>query len=112
MKKSMTRRTFAKTTALATAGIFIGCSVKNRYDVIIKNGMILDGFGTPGMKKDLGIIGDTISVLDNLGEATADLIIDARDLVVAPGFIDIHTHTDIELIVDARGVSKVFQGVC
>ncbi len=111
MKKSMTRRTFAKTTALATAGIFVGCSVKNRYDVIIKNGMILDGFGTPGMKKDLGIIGDTISVLDNLGEATADLIIDARDLVVAPGFIDIHTHTDVELLVDPRGVSKVMQGV-
>ncbi len=111
MKKSMTRRTFAKTTALATAGIFVGCSVKNRYDVIIKNGMILDGFGTPGIKKDLGIIGDTISVLDNLGEATADLIIDARDLVVAPGFIDIHTHTDVELLVDPRGVSKVMQGV-
>ncbi len=111
MKKSMTRRTFAKTTALATAGIFVGCSVKNRYDVIIKNGMILDGFGTPGMKKDLGITGDTISVLDNLGEATADLIIDATDLVVAPGFIDIHTHTDVELLVDPRGVSKVMQGV-
>ncbi len=111
MKKSMTRRTFTKTTALATAGIFVGCSVKNRYDVIIKNGMILDGFGTPGMKKDLGITGDTISVLDNLGEATADLIIDATDLVVAPGFIDIHTHTDVELLVDPRGVSKVMQGV-
>lgn len=107
----MTRRTFTKTTALATAGIFVGCSVKNRYDVIIKNGMILDGFGTPGMKKDLGITGDTISVLDNLGEATADLIIDATDLVVAPGFIDIHTHTDVELLVDPRGVSKVMQGV-
>ncbi len=111
MKKSMTRRTFAKTTALATAGIFVGCSVKNRYDVIIKNGMILDGFGTPGMKKDLGITGDTISILDNLGGVTADLIIDATDLVVAPGFIDIHTHTDIELLVDPRGVSKVMQGV-
>ncbi|MCK4560991.1 MAG: D-aminoacylase [Calditrichia bacterium] len=111
MKKSMTRRTFAKTTALAMAGIFVGCSVKNRYDVIIKNGMILDGFGTPGMTKDLGIVGDKISVLDNLGEATADLIIDATDLVVAPGFIDIHTHTDVELLVDPRGVSKVMQGV-
>lgn len=68
MNKSMTRRTFSKTTALAAAGIIVGCSVKNKYDVIIKNGLVLDGFGTPGMKKDVGIIGDTISILDNLGE--------------------------------------------
>jgi N-acyl-D-amino-acid deacylase len=111
MKKPMTRRAFTKTTALATAGVVIGCSVKNKYNVIIKNGLVLDGFGTPGKKKDLGISGDTISVIDNLGETTADLIIDATDLVVAPGFIDIHTHTDTRLLVDARGVSKVTQGV-
>jgi N-acyl-D-amino-acid deacylase len=111
MKNSMTRRTFTKTTALATAGILMGCSVKNQYDVIIKNGWIVDGFGTPGIKKDIGIIGDTISVIDNLGDKTADLVIDAKDLVVAPGFIDIHTHTDTRLLVDHRGVSKVFQGV-
>ena len=111
MKKAMTRRTFAKTTALATAGIFAGCTVKNQYDVVIKNGFVLDGFGTPGLKKDVGIIGDTISILDNLAEVSADLIIDATDLVVAPGFIDIHTHTDTRLLVDPRGVSKVAQGV-
>ncbi len=111
MNKSMTRRTFTKTTALATAGLIVGCSVKNQYDVIIKNGLILDGFGTPGIKKDIGIIGDTISVIDNLGDKTADLTIDARNLVVSPGFIDIHTHTDTRLLVDYRGISKVTQGV-
>ena len=111
MKKSMTRRTFTKTTALATAGLFVGCSVKNQYDVIIKNGLVVDGFGTPGIKNDIGIIGGKISVIDNLGDKTADLIIDASNLVVSPGFIDIHTHTDTRLLVDYRGVSKVTQGV-
>jgi N-acyl-D-amino-acid deacylase len=111
MQKSITRRTFTKTTAFATAGLFVGCSVKNQYDVIIKNGWIVDGFGTSGIKKDIGIIGDTISVIDNLGDKTADMIIDAKDLVVAPGFIDIHTHTDTKLLVDFRGVSKVTQGI-
>jgi N-acyl-D-amino-acid deacylase len=111
MKKSMTRRNFTKTTALATAGLFVGCSVKNQYDVIIKNGLIVDGFGTPGIKKDIGINGDTISVIDQLGDKTADLIIDANNLVVSPGFIDIHTHTDTRLLIDFRGVSKVTQGI-
>jgi N-acyl-D-amino-acid deacylase len=111
MKKSITRRTFTKTTALATAGLFVRCSTKNQYDIIIKNGLVLSGFGNPGLKKDVGIIGDTISVIDNLGEKTANLIIDATDLVVAPGFIDIHTHTDAKLLVDFRGVSKITQGV-
>jgi len=111
MNKPITRRAFTKTTALATAGLFVGCSIKNKYDVIIRNGLVLDGFGTPGMKKDIGIIGDTISVIDNLGEISADLIIDASDLVVAPGFIDIHTHTDTNLLVDSRGLSKITQGI-
>jgi N-acyl-D-amino-acid deacylase len=111
MKKSMTRRNFTKTTAIATAGLFVGCSVKNQYDVIIKNGLIVDGFGTPGIKKDIGINGDTISVIDQLGDKTADLIIDANNLVVSPGFIDIHTHTDTRLLIDFRGVSKVTQGI-
>ena len=111
MKTKITRRNFTKTAALATAGLFVGCSVKNDYDVIIKNGLILDGFGTPGIKKDIGIIGDTISVIDALKDKTADLIIDANNLIVSPGFIDIHTHTDTRLLVDFRGISKVTQGV-
>ena len=94
MKKSITRRTFIKTSALTTAGFFVGCTINNYFDVIIKNGLILDGFGTPGMKKDIGIIGDTISILDNLAKASADLIIDAKEKtdemgnlnVTRPGF--------------------------
>lgn len=111
MKKNLTRRDFTKTAALATAGLFVGCSVKNEYDVIIKNGLILDGFGTLGIKKDIGIVGDTITVIDNLNDKTADVLIDATNLVVSPGFIDIHTHTDTKLLVDFRGISKITQGV-
>ena len=111
MKKSMTRRTFTKTTVLATAGVLVGCSVKNDFDIIIKNGLVLDGFGSPGNNTDIGINGDRISVIENLEKATADRIIDATDLAVAPGFIDIHTHTDTKLLVDSRGISKVTQGI-
>jgi N-acyl-D-amino-acid deacylase len=111
MKRRVNRRTFTKTTVLAATGLFVGCSVKNEFDVIIKNGLIVNGIGTPGIKKDIGIIGDKISVIDKLGDTTADMIIDVTDLVVAPGFIDIHTHTDTNLLVDPRGVSKISQGV-
>ena len=111
MHNSMTRRTFTKTTGLATLGIMMGCTLKNQFCLIIKNGLLIDGSGSAGIKTDLGIIDDKITAIGDLSKASADRVIDAQGLVVAPGFIDIHTHTDTELLVDPRGVSKLVQGV-
>lgn len=111
MKSKLTRRDFIKIGAAAAAGSMIGCSVRNQFELIIKNGMILDGTGSPAIKKDLGIIGGKIAAIADLSLATADRIIDANELVVSPGFIDIHTHTDTELLVNPKAESKIRQGV-
>ncbi len=111
MAKKITRREFTKTTFLATGGIFVGCSLRNRFDLIIKNGLVFSGDGSSPRKIDIGIRDGKIIAIDNLQTASANRIIDAAGLAVAPGFIDIHTHTDTELLVDNRGLSKIHQGV-
>lgn len=107
----ITRREFAKTSALATFGLVAGCSLTNQFDIIIKNGLIIDGTGTAPVKMDIGIKAGKIVAIDKLSQASADETIYANGLVVAPGFIDIHTHTDIELLVNSKAESKIRQGV-
>ncbi|MBW1717751.1 MAG: amidohydrolase family protein [Deltaproteobacteria bacterium] len=65
------------------------------YDIIILNGKIIDGSGGPSFQGDIGITGDTIVAVGDLSEKTAAKTIDATGLVVAPGFIDMHTHCDL-----------------
>jgi len=89
----------------------LGCRPRNRFDVVIRNGNLFDGLGNPPVPCDLGIRNGKIIVLDDLSAASADRIIDATDLAVAPGFIDVHSHTDIELLVDPLAQSKIQQGV-
>lgn len=64
------------------------------YSVIIKNGLIIDGSGESSQKMDIGLKDDKISAIKNLDGEEADLVIDASGLHVAPGFIDITTHSD------------------
>lgn len=111
MASKITRRDFVKTGSVVALGVLVGCSVNNRFDIIIQNGLVFDGSGVPGNKTDLGIKGDKISAIADLSTATADLIIDARGLAVSPGFIDIHTHTDTGLLVNPNAESKIHQGV-
>ncbi|UCC78269.1 MAG: amidohydrolase family protein [Candidatus Zixiibacteriota bacterium] len=107
----MKRRDFIKAGSAAAAGVLLGCSVSNRFDLIIKNGTIIDGTGAIAFKTDLGITGDKITAIANLSNVAADRIIDAQGFVVSPGFIDIHTHTDYELLVNYKAESKLHQGV-
>src|SRR6187399_1130527 len=63
-----------------------------RFDVLIRNGRVMDGTGNPWLRANLGITGDRIVAVGALSGATAATIIDARDRIVAPGFIDVHSH--------------------
>lgn len=68
------------------------CSRQESFDIVIEGGNVYEGSGMPAMVADLGIRGDRIAAVGNLDGALADLRIDASGLVVAPGFIDIHSH--------------------
>jgi N-acyl-D-amino-acid deacylase len=81
------------------------------YDVIIENGRVIDGSGNPWFKADVGLRGDVIETIGGLHGASADRRIDASGLVVAPGFIDIHSHSDYNVLIDPRVESKIRQGV-
>jgi len=82
-----------------------------KYDILIENGFVIDGAGNPWFKADVGILGDLVESVGNLRSADARRRINARGLVVAPGFIDIHSHSDFTVLVDPRVESKVRQGV-
>jgi N-acyl-D-aspartate/D-glutamate deacylase len=81
------------------------------FDLLIENGFIVDGSGQPGFTGDVGITHDRVVAMGELGSSEAREIIDATGLVVAPGFVDIHTHSDLTLIVDPRAESQIRQGV-
>jgi N-acyl-D-amino-acid deacylase len=111
MASNITRRDFIKTGSSVALGLLVGCSIRNRFDIVIRNGIIYDGTGSPGIKTDLGIKGNKIVAIADLNTATADLVIDANGLAISPGFIDIHTHTDTSLLVNPNAESKIHQGV-
>ena len=81
------------------------------FDIIIKNGRIIDGTGNPWYKADVGISGDRVESIGDLSESSYGRIIDAEGLIVAPGFIDTHSHSDIVTLFDPRVESKIRQGV-
>ncbi len=81
------------------------------FDTLILNGTIVDGTNTPRYKADLGLTGGRITAIGSLGHAEAARRIDATGLVIAPGFIDLHSHSDVTLLDDPGGESKAHQGV-
>ena len=82
-----------------------------QYDLLIRNGTIVDGSGAPGFKADLAVKGDRIVRIGDLSGASATRVIDAAGLVVAPGFIDLLGQSETYLLIDPRAMSKVMQGV-
>ena len=81
------------------------------YDILIKGGRVIDGTGAPWANADVGVRGGRIVAIGKLGEHEAKEVIDASNSVVTPGFIDMHTHSDLSLLRDGRGLSKIMQGV-
>ena len=79
-------------------------------DIAIINGTVIDGTGRPGVRADVGITDDRITAVGELSER-AGRTIDATGKVVAPGFIDVHAHSDFGLLREPFNPEKVMQGV-
>ncbi|HEY3579778.1 MAG TPA: amidohydrolase family protein [Pyrinomonadaceae bacterium] len=83
----------------------------NNYDLLIRNGRVIDGSGKPAFNADVAVKGDRIVRIGDLSQETAARVIDARGLVVAPGFIDMLGQSETYLLIDPRAMSKVMMGV-
>lgn len=81
------------------------------FDTLILNGTIVDGADRTRYKGDLEVTGGRIEAIGSLEETEAARRIDASGHVVAPGFIDLHSHSDVTLLDDPGGESKAYQGV-
>src|SRR5262249_53636402 len=83
-----------------------------QYDVLIRNGRVVDGAGNPWVYADIGITGDRISALGRIpANATAKRLIDAKGLVGSAGFIDMLEQSEWNLLIDKQAVSKLTQGI-
>src|SRR3954470_16839550 len=73
-----------------------------RYDIVISNGRIVDGTGAPWFRGDVAIAGDRIAAVGAVGDRGGATVVDATDLVVAPGFIDLLGQSEFNVLVDGR----------
>jgi N-acyl-D-amino-acid deacylase len=98
-----------------SAGVALAAAVTaaqpapERYDVIVRNGTVLDGAGTPRYRADVAVSGGSIARVGTLAEARAEVEIDATGLYVAPGFVNIHSHATPDGLITA--VNMLTQGV-
>lgn len=81
------------------------------FDIIIKDGLLIDGSGKEGKVIDIGIKGDKIEAIQILNGYHAEKVINAKNLVVSPGFIDVHSHSEFTLLADPKAEGKVMQGI-
>ncbi|MGA8311853.1 MAG: D-aminoacylase [Terriglobales bacterium] len=81
------------------------------FDIVITNGHIIDGTGSPWYSGDIGIRNGKIASIGNLTDASRTRTIDAKSMVVAPGFIDMLGQSELTILVDPRVPSKIYQGI-
>jgi N-acyl-D-amino-acid deacylase len=104
---------------VAVCGLMLSCNpqpasthkAQPQYDLLITGGHIIDGSGSPWYEGEVAVKDGRVAAVGRLVNPTAKRVIDAAGLVVAPGFIDLHTHSDYTLLVDGDGQSKIRQGV-
>ena len=103
-------------------GVFVACQsstpppaanapANDTFDVLITNGRVVDGTGAPWFRADIGIVGDRIAAIGQLAGRDAKTRVDASNLVVAPGFIDMLGQSEFNVLVDPRAASKITQGI-
>jgi N-acyl-D-amino-acid deacylase len=97
-------------SAILLVALLTACSGPS-YDVVIRHGTVYDGTGSPGEVTDLAIAGDSIAVIGDLSRARGKVDIDATGLAVAPGFINMLSWANEDLMVDGRSQSDIRQGV-
>lgn len=113
----MKRREFIQKSAIIGGSALITTTIpriifaKNDFDIVLLNGTIIDGTGSNRYKADLGLKNGFISEIGKLENASAETVIDASNLIVTPGFVDIHTHTDLGILTNPKGESKIRQGI-
>src|SRR5215470_2946782 len=106
-------RVFALTAVLLSlsSGIAQAPPQTVTFDVLIKGGTVYDGTGGEPRQADVGIRGDRVVAIGNLQNARAGSLVDATRLAVAPGFINMLSHSEVSLIVDGRSLSELKQGI-
>jgi N-acyl-D-amino-acid deacylase len=80
-------------------------------DLLLRNGTVFDGTGADGARVDVGIQGEWIREIDDLSTTPAHRVLDCAGLFVAPGFIDMHSHSDLDLLVEPQSSPKIRMGV-
>ena len=120
MKRTIKRRQFIEKSVRGAAFLGLGggnlliqgCSKARDWDLLVSGGAVYDGLGNPGQEIDIAIKGDSIVLIgQNLNKSSATYVIEADGLAVSPGFIDVHTHTDVELIANPKAESFIRQGI-
>src|SRR5580698_2346807 len=96
---------------LSLLPIVAAASGQQHYDVIIRNGRIIDGTGSPWYSADVGIRDGRIAAIGRLDGAVGQRTIDAKQMIVAPGFIDMLGQSELTILVDPHVPSKIFQGI-
>lgn len=107
-------RTVSRTLALAfllTLSAPFGFAADEPFDLVIINGHIIDGTGSPWYASDIGIRNGRIAAIGNLSAALRKRTVDAHNKVVAPGFVDMLGQSEITILVDPRLPSKIYQGI-
>jgi len=109
----MRRRSFVRTSSVAAAGSLVAPGLvygARRADLVLRGATVFDGTGTPGRELDVAVTGDRISEVGaNLPAGSTE--IDLRGMALAPGFIDIHSHADLSLLINNKAESRIRQGV-
>jgi N-acyl-D-amino-acid deacylase len=94
-------------SALRPAAIFAAPS----FDLVVRGGLVLDGTGLPAYPADLGIVADRIAAVGVISTEQGRRVLDVTGLHVCPGFIDIHSHSDGEILLYPTADSRVRQGI-